>query len=325
MSYCHGCNGGINNVAYTFGGKYKGTGSRSDPNSYNNSPLAGTVSFEPRRVNAKMWAHVSSRGTCLQPPPSSQTGTITIQAETYSNMFGVVPENTGDVGGGQNVGNIDKDDWMVYPAVTIPTTGAYTVAYRVASLSGGGTLQLERAGGTPVYGTLNVPSTGSWQAWTTISHTVNLSAGSQSFALKASSGGWNINWFTITPGGTITVQAESYSNSFGVVPESTSDAGGGLNVGNLNTGDWMSYPAVSIPTSGTYRVSYRVAGFGGSLQLERAGGSPVFGTVTIPWTGAWQSWQTVSHTVDLSAGSLPLGIKVTTGGWNLNWFTITKV
>ena len=129
----------------------------------------------------------------------------------------------------------------------------------------------------------------------------------------------------VTPGGTITVQAESYLNSFGVVPENTSDVGGGQNVGNLNTGDWMSYPAVTIPTTGTYRVSYRVAGYGGSLQLERAGGTPVFGTVVIPWTGGWQNWQTVSHTVNLSAGSLPLGIKVTSGGWNINWFTITKV
>ena len=52
---------------YTFGGKYKGTGSRSDINSYDNSPLAGlgTISSEPRQVNAKMWAHVSSR-TCTQ-------------------------------------------------------------------------------------------------------------------------------------------------------------------------------------------------------------------------------------------------------------------
>ena len=107
--------------------------------------------------------------------------------------------------------------------------------------------------------------------------------------------------------------------------ESTSDAGGGLNVGGLHMGDWMSYPAVTIPTSGTYTVSYRVAGFGGSLQLERAGGTPVFGTVTIPWTGGWQNWQTVSHTVNLSAESLPLNIKVTGDGWNINWFTIAKL
>jgi hypothetical protein len=47
---------------YTFGGKCKGTGSRSDTNSYNNSPLAGNgiISTEPCWVNAKMWAHVSS-------------------------------------------------------------------------------------------------------------------------------------------------------------------------------------------------------------------------------------------------------------------------
>jgi hypothetical protein len=41
--------------------------------------------------------------------------------------------------------------------------------------------------------------------------------------------------------------------------------------------------------------------------------------------GRLANWQTVSHTVNLSAGSLHLGIKVTSSGWNINWFTITKV
>jgi hypothetical protein len=68
MSYCHGCSGGYANMDYTFGGKYKGSGIRSDINSYNNSPLAGTISFEPRRVSALMWQHVSSRGTCTNVP-----------------------------------------------------------------------------------------------------------------------------------------------------------------------------------------------------------------------------------------------------------------
>ena len=95
---------------------------------------------------------------------------------------------------------------------------------------------------------------------------------------------------SICSGGTITVQAESYSNSFGVVPEDTSDVGGGQNVGFLHTGDWMSYPAVTIPTTGTYTVSYRVVGGPGSLQFERAGGTQVFGMVVIPWTGGLQNW-----------------------------------
>jgi endoglucanase len=110
----------------------------------------------------------------------------------------------------------------------------------------------------------------------------------------------------------------------GVVLVDAYDVGGGQGVGYLDTGDWMVYPAVTIPITGTYTVSYRVSGYGGNLQLERAGGTPVFGTVVIPNCGGWQNWQTVSHTVNLSAGSLPLGIKVTGGGWNINWFTITS-
>ena len=67
MSYCHLCSGSYANIDYTFGGNYTGTGSRGDINSYYNSNLAGTVSTDPRRVNVKMWEHVSSRGTCTQP------------------------------------------------------------------------------------------------------------------------------------------------------------------------------------------------------------------------------------------------------------------
>jgi len=113
-------------------------------------------------------------------------------------MFGVIRENTSDAGGGQNVGYIQTGDWISYPAVMIPTTGTYRVSYRVAALYSGGSLQLEKAGGTPVYGGISIPATGGYQTWTTISHIVTLSAGSQNFGIKATGSGWNINWFTIT-------------------------------------------------------------------------------------------------------------------------------
>ena len=63
-------------------------------------------------------------------------------------MQGVQTEDTSDVGVGKNVGYIDTFDWMSYPEVTIPSTGAYRVEYRVASGSRGGSLQLEKSGGT---------------------------------------------------------------------------------------------------------------------------------------------------------------------------------
>ena len=55
-----------------------------------------------------------------------------------------------------------------------------------------------------------------------------------------------------------TVEAESYCSMSGVQTETTSDSGGGQNVGYIDSGDWMSY-SVDVPAAGTYKVSYRVA------------------------------------------------------------------
>ncbi|SDJ89811.1 Por secretion system C-terminal sorting domain-containing protein [Catalinimonas alkaloidigena] len=130
-------------------------------------------------------------------PPSG--GTQYIQAENYANMSGVQTESTSDESGGQNVGWIDAGDWMSYSNINVPASGTYTIAYRVASQNGGGSLQLEQGGGGQVYGTINIPSTGGWQTWTTIYQTVNLNAGTQNFGIKALNGGWNFNWWAIIP------------------------------------------------------------------------------------------------------------------------------
>jgi|GEM_PF-5903370 len=119
------------------------------------------------------------------------------------------------------------------------------------------------------------------------------------------------------------IEAENYCNMSGVQTENTSDIGGGLNVGWIDGGDWMSF-RVNVPASGTYTVSYRVASTtsGNTFNLEMGGGSPVFGTVNVPNTGGWQLWQTVSHNVTLPAGQFDLAIYTPTGGFNINWFEI---
>jgi hypothetical protein len=113
-------------------------------------------------------------------------------------MQGVQIEDTSDGGSGKSVGYIEKGDWMIYPEVTIPSTGSYVVEYRVASPFGGGPLQLETPGGGHVYGRVSIPNTGGWHNWQTVSHTVSLNAGSIAFAIAAIGGLWNINWFRIT-------------------------------------------------------------------------------------------------------------------------------
>lgn len=140
-----------------------------------------------------------------------------------------------------------------------------------------------------------------------------------------------MNWLDLSPAGSptpsgVTVQAESFDAQSGVQTEATTDTGGGLNVGYLDAGDWLSYPAINLPAGGTYLIEYRVASLngGGNLQLEEAGGSVVYGALNVPSTGGWQNWTTLSHTVTLPAGNRKFGIAVRNGGWNLNWFRVTK-
>jgi hypothetical protein len=43
-----------------------------------------------------------------------------------------------------------------------------------------------------------VPNTGGWQNWTTVSATVNLTAGQQNLTIFSKVGGWNMNWWQLT-------------------------------------------------------------------------------------------------------------------------------
>jgi endoglucanase len=259
----------------------------------------------------------------------------TIQAENYCNMKGILKEPTKDEGGGENVGYIDAGDWMSYD-VDIAASGTYNVSYRVASKVGGGSIQLEKAGGTPTYGpSLSVGQTGDWQNWMTISYKVTLNAGQQTIAISAPAGGYNINWIKVERDGDIitpsslTIQAESFAVMSGVQTQATTDVGGGLNVGYIDAGDWMSYTGTSlnVPTTASYTVEFRVASQNGtgSFTFEEAGGNPAYTTVTVPSDShGWQDWKTVSKTITLNAGTHKFGIKANSGGWNINWFRITK-
>ncbi|MDR7272463.1 GH18 family chitinase [Pelomonas saccharophila] len=120
------------------------------------------------------------------------------------------------------------------------------------------------------------------------------------------------------------IEAENYSNQSGVQTEACSE--GGLNVGWIDAGDWMAYANVNFPTSGSYRVEYRVASVNGArLSLDLNAGSIQLGQVNVPATGGWQTWTTVSHTVTINAGTYSVGIYAPAAGWNLNWIKFTKL
>ena len=132
-------------------------------------------------------------------------------------------------------------------------------------------------------------------------------------------------------GGTVNVsiEAESYVAMSGVQIEPTLDGGGGFNVTSIDTDAWMSYAnqPVMIPASGLYRVGFRVASAvgGGLLAFEESGGSIIHGRVSMPNTGGWQTWQTVTADLWLSQGSHVFGLNANVGGFNLNWFQVASL
>lgn len=120
------------------------------------------------------------------------------------------------------------------------------------------------------------------------------------------------------------IEAESFSAQAGVQTEACSE--GGSDVGWIDTGDWMAYNNITFPSSGTYRVEYRVASVGGgTLSLDLNAGGILLGQVAVPATGGWQNWTTVSHTVTVAAGTYNLGVFAQQGGWNINWIRITRL
>lgn len=112
-----------------------------------------------------------------------------------------------------------------------------------------------------------------------------------------------------------------YRTSEGVDIEACSE--GGYSVGWTNAGEWLEY-SVNVSAAGNYDIAVRVAGaVGGTVRLEFDGVDKT-GNLTVPNTGGWQSWQTVTATgVSLSAGSQIMRIYMNSGGYNLNSVTIT--
>ena len=110
------------------------------------------------------------------------------------------------------------------------------------------------------------------------------------------------------------------SDDVGIEP--TSDTGGGYDVSWLNTGEWLEYTVNPVDPSAIYSISVRVAATNGVGQLRVRLNGTVLGTITIPNTGGWQTWQTVTLpavSVAGGIGSQALRLEVITNGFSINW------
>jgi hypothetical protein len=175
----------------------------------------------------------------------------------------------------------------------------------------------------------------------------NVSAGTglHVFAIGFASSGSNAEGpyggtAAVVPG---TVQAENYDtggqgvaynvtsvngtgNSYrsdGVDLETTTDTGGGYDLGWTATGQWFKY-TINVATAGTYQISFRVAAptaVTDAFHLSDASGNNLSGNVNIAATGGWQTWATATATVTLPAGQQTLTLNQDNAGWNINYMT----
>lgn len=131
----------------------------------------------------------------------------------------------------------------------------------------------------------------------------------------------------------IQVEAESYSSMNGIQLETTTDTGGGQNVGFIQDGSWCEY-TINVPTTGQYRLNLRTASNnnngGGIINLSIDGSSA--GSVVVPDTNNWQSWTTILAYVNFTTTgnhTLRMDFSAGTPGdtgflFNLNWFSYNR-
>ncbi|UFR01111.1 carbohydrate-binding protein [Streptomyces sp. Go40/10] len=126
------------------------------------------------------------------------------------------------------------------------------------------------------------------------------------------------------------IQAESYDSQSGVVAETTTDTGGGQDIGSLANGDWALYKGVDFGSTAAKQFYARVASGAASgvsglveVRLDSRGNAPV-GSFAVANTGGWQSWRTVPANIGAVTGTHDVYLTFTSGQpadfVNVNWF-----
>jgi beta-glucanase (GH16 family) len=126
------------------------------------------------------------------------------------------------------------------------------------------------------------------------------------------------------------IQAESHDGQSGVMSESTSDTGGGQNIGAVANGDWALYKGVNFGSQAATQFRARVASGAASgvsglveVRLDSRSNAPI-GSFAVGNTGGWQSWRTVPANISSVTGTHDVYLTFTSGQpadfVNVNWF-----
>ena len=309
------------------------------------SPYGGTPAAIPGTVKAENY---DTGGQALAYNVTSVNGT-----DNSYRSDGVDLETATSPATGNDLGWTASGQWFKY-TVNVASAGTYTVSFLVAAPSAvTDAFHIANSSGTNVSGSVNIPATGGWQTWATVTAAVTLAAGTQTLTFNQDNAGWNIDTavFTLANapyGGTPaaipgTVLAENYDtggqgvgfsvasvngtdNSYrsdGVDLETASSPATGNDLGWTAAGQWFKY-TVNVATAGTYTVTFEVASPSGvtdGFHIANSAGTNLSGSVNVTETGGWQNWTTVTATVTLPVGQQVLTLNEDNPGWNIDYAT----
>lgn len=281
----------------------------------------------------------------------------------YRTSENVDVQTTGDSDGAYNVGWIVSGEWLEYTvniassgdhtlrlrtagtatgqlrvsfngtdktgAITTPNTGnwqSYTTTTKTVSLSSG--TQVVRVAFEG--GKINLNWIELEKVATTTTSQTTFGNGGSAWSV-ASSGARRIEAENFDTGGQgvayndtdVANTGGAYRTSERVDIQTTTDSGGGYNVGWINSGEWLEY-TINVASSGDHSLRIRSAGTATGQVRVSFNGSDKTGAITTPNTGNWQSFSTTTKTVSLSSGTQVVRVAFEGGKINLNWIELEK-
>jgi hypothetical protein len=164
----------------------------------------------------------------------------------------------------------------------------------------------------PTYGNGGTP--GSGDPWS-----INRSSTTRIEAENYDQGDAGTVYSDTTPGNT---GGKYRSNDVDIA--TTSDSGGGHNVGWTKPGEWLQY-TVDVAQAGPYDFTFRYSRLATEISTLRisANGTIISGDIDAPGTGDWGIYDTVTTTLELEAGLQTLRLHFVDGSINVNWLEVS--
>jgi peptidoglycan/xylan/chitin deacetylase (PgdA/CDA1 family) len=135
-------------------------------------------------------------------------------------------------------------------------------------------------------------------------------------------GGNNCAYMDTTSGNSL----NGYRTTESVDIQTTTDTGGGFNIGAVQAGEYLDY-TVSVGTAGNYRLELRVSATTTGKTVDvLMDGALIADNLAVPNTGNYQTFATINvPSVALTAGTKELKVLFNQSSQNLNWIRFTSV